>query len=489
MSVPRYALIAELFSLERGAYAVAMFSPLRPSLVAVPFVGLFVAACEHGRSMQPADPADRAIAASPLSVDPEIAVIRDAVDAARITRSVTKLASFPTRNTCSGSAGIGAAREWIREQFASIPGLVVALDPFEYARCPDEMRPAHNVVASLPGRSPERLILIGGHYDSRSANNLDGTMLAPGANDSGSQTALVLEAARVMAGHTYGATLVFVAFAGEEQGLLGSSTLAEGYEKYFPGAKIEAVLNCDIVGGDRSANDPARLKQFRLFSPGTPRERGQSAGTTDNTSPSRGLMRFVERAGSAYVPAMMMSPQLREDRPGRGGDQTSFIARGIPGVRFIETAENVAHQHSSEDVLANMTPEYTARITQIVVATAASLARAPSPPSGLVASGGGRLPIVLRWSPSRGADHYVVAARSARQSFYRGPFLATQGTELQLGSPAADFGVREGQAFFVSVAAVDADGHESLFAYPEYRCDTSGCVVPAGANDVTATTR
>jgi Zn-dependent M28 family amino/carboxypeptidase len=79
---------------------------------------------------------------------------------------------------------------------------------------------------------PERLIFVGGHYDSRTLNVTDGTSPAPGANDSGSQTSLVLEAARVMAAESFDATPVFVAFAGEEQGLVGSRSLAMVYAKY-----------------------------------------------------------------------------------------------------------------------------------------------------------------------------------------------------------------------------------------------------------------
>ena len=50
----------------------------------------------------------------------------------------------------------------------------------------------------------------------------------------------------------------------------------------------------------------------------------------------------------------------------------------------------------------------------------------------------------------------------------------------------ADLGLSDAPSFFVTVAAVDAQGHESLSAYPEYRCDTAGCLVQAGSLDVTA---
>src|SRR5262249_44052122 len=157
---------------------------------------------------------------------------------------------------------------------------------------------------------------------------LDGTSPAPGTNDSGSQTALVLEAARVLASVAqasgrFQATLVFVAFAGEEQGLVGSAALVKDLPALFPGARVEAMLNCDIVGGDNVANDAAALATFRLFSPGTPREIKGADGTADDVSPSRNLMRFVGQAAAVFVPAMTMVPRLREDRPGRGGDHES----------------------------------------------------------------------------------------------------------------------------------------------------------------------
>jgi Peptidase family M28 len=190
--------------------------------------------------------------------------------------------------------GVTAARDWIFKQFSKIEGLQVRLDPFVHANCPTAA--TFNVVAWLPGRrNPERLVVIGGHYDSRTINVLDAASPAPGANDSGSQTSLVLEAARTLSHQDYDATLVFVAFSGEEQGLFGSGSIAASLDKYFPGFKLIAMLNSDIVGGDNTVNGPAQLQQFRLYSPGTPRERRTAApdGSTDNTSPARGVMRYV----------------------------------------------------------------------------------------------------------------------------------------------------------------------------------------------------
>ncbi len=420
-----------------------------------------------------------------LTLDPEISTMSNHADADRITTTIKTLAGFGTRNSCSDASnttqGIGAARDWIQAQMSAIGGLQVQLNPYDQTGCGATALPRHNVVGYLPSTThPERLIVIGGHYDSRTVNVADGTSPAPGANDSGSQTSVVLEVARAMAGSSFDASLVFVAFGGEEQGLVGSASLAKNIGTVFAGAKVEAMINCDIVGGDSTSNGAASLQQFRIYSPGTPREIASGDGTPDDTSPSRGLMRYVGTWGAAYVPDMAMIPKLREDRPGRGGDHESFIDQGIPGVRFIEPVEALPHQHTSNDLFAYVTPAYTSRVAKVVIAVGASLARAPSAPSAFVASAS-----ALTWTaPAYGkVDHYVVAARAVTENFYRRRVIASA---TSMTAEPSDLGLDPGAAYFVSVAAVDAAGHESLFAYPEYRCDSTGCVVPPDAMNITA---
>jgi hypothetical protein len=432
-------------------------------------------------------------------LDTGIVSILGQISESKLAGSVNKLAGYTTRNTCAddttGGGAIGDARDWIKAQFAAISGLTVQLDAFTYSGCAAGTVTRENVVAWKPGSGhPGRLLVLGGHYDSRTINVTDGTSPAPGANDSGTQTALVLEAARVMATESFDATVVFVAFAGEEQGLVGSHSLATGYGKYFPsGASIEAMFNCDIVGGDSTVNDAGTLQQFRLYSPGTPREIQTPIGTTDDTSPARGLMRFISRVAGAYVPSMSIVPMLREDRPGRGGDHEAFLDQGIPGVRFIETVESpnagtlASHQHSPNDLATYVTPSYTARVAQVVVASVASLARAPSPPLSIAASGTSAGPVSLSWAaPASGSavDHYVVTGRATTENFYHSRVVVPKTATSASVTPTA-LGVAGAPAFFVSVAAVDAQGHESLFAYPEYRCDSTSCVVQPGSTDVT----
>lgn len=428
-------------------------------------------------------------------LDPDVQLMVSQVSDSLIASNIQTLVSFGTRNTCSNnsgaSPGIGAARDWLQSQFAALPGMQVRLDPWTYTGC-GGTRTLHNVIAWIPGAHPNRLIVIGGHYDSRNTSVNDGVNPAPGANDSGSQAAAVLEAARVMAGHTFDATIVFAAWSGEEQGLLGSAAFVNtNYRTYFPNGTIEFNLTCDIVGGDNTVNSGTALQQFRLFSPGTAREISSGAvGTTDDTSPSRGVMRHIGYWGGGYVPTMTMLPQLREDRPNRGSDHKSFIAKSIPGVRFIDVNENLNHQHTADDLYAYVTPAYTARITRVVLATAASLGRAPTPPRNMTAQRLSSNSVRLNWAaPSSGpaVDHYVISARRTTENFYRTRFSVSGTATTATARPIEDLGLPSGASYFVSIAAVDVAGHESLYAYPEYRCTSSGCVVQSGSTNVTAT--
>ncbi|TMA30141.1 MAG: M28 family peptidase, partial [Deltaproteobacteria bacterium] len=356
----------------------------------------------------------------------EISEIVDRVEAERIQETVERLEAFGNRNSCSDTQspgrGVTPARDWIFKQFSQIKGLNVALDPFVHGNCPNT--PTFNVLAWLPGTThPERLVIIGGHYDSRTIGLFDVTSNAPGANDSGSQSSVVLELAKVLSQERHANTIVFVTFAGEEQGLFGSGSIAAkiasaskaGLPTFFQGSQAVAMLNNDIVGGDNFVNGPAELGKFRLYAAGTPREIGSRApdGSIDSTSPSRGLMRFIATWGTPYVPGFEMITKLRNDRPGRSSDQRSFTNNAIAAVRFMETVEcspspidnagcptaadgsctaanpsplsllpttdprrgcilgfnpgeptsgNIAHQHSPEDKSTFVTAEYTARI-------------------------------------------------------------------------------------------------------------------------------
>src|SRR5439155_6580795 len=113
---------------------------------------------------------------------------------------------------------------------------------------------------------------------------------APGACDDGSGTAAVMELARVMSQYEFDKTLVFVAFAGEEQGLIGSNLLAARSKK--ENVQIEAVLNNDIIGTDVSGNGRMSNNSVSVFS------------DESMDSVNQQLARYVREAGQRYIPGM-----------------------------------------------------------------------------------------------------------------------------------------------------------------------------------------
>src|SRR6202044_2190546 len=121
---------------------------------------------------------------------------------------------------------------------------------------------------SDPAQAP-RMVLVTGHYDSRNTLNANTHDAAPGANDDASGVAVSLESARVLSKLKFPSSIVFVAVAGEEQGLNGSAHLAKLAKS--EGWQLEAVLNNDIVGGDTTPGDTGQDKSaVRVFSEGVP---------------------------------------------------------------------------------------------------------------------------------------------------------------------------------------------------------------------------
>jgi len=324
------------------------------------------------------------------AIDIKVAAALAEVDAARIEATVRKLCSFGTRHvlsrTDSDTEGTGAARDWLVAEYESlIPQSNGRLSvrrqeakvPCLRSGMPAEV-PVVNIVATLRGATdPSRIYVVGGHYDSRNSTGNDGEGAAPGAVDDASGTAAALEACRVLSKRAFPATILFVAYDGEEQGLLGSKAHAE--ELAAADAKVDGMITCDIVGNTRGM-DGARYDGFvRCF----------SYAPTGNDSFGRSLARAVTYAANTHVDGFDVKLILRGDRYGRGGDHRSFFDRGFPAVRLTEPREDFSRQHQDlterdgkpyGDLPDFVDYAYTANVTRVVVATLAELASAPPPP-------------------------------------------------------------------------------------------------------------
>jgi hypothetical protein len=240
------------------------------------------------------------------------------------------------------------------------------------------------------------MYLVTGHYDSRRTDVMDSHGIAPGANDDASGTAVSIECARVLSRHHWPATIVFVAVAGEEQGLNGSRHLAKLAKDQ--GWQLAGVLNNDIVGGDTTPGDTLQDKtRLRIFSQGIPAtatpdeiKRTLSLGL-ESDGPSRELARAVTGVGRTYFHAGAFRPVLeyRLDRYLRGGDHLSFNQQDFAAVRFTEWRENFDHQHQDVrtengkqygDLLKYVDFNYVANVARLNAATLATLASAPAAP-------------------------------------------------------------------------------------------------------------
>ena len=429
-------------------------------------------------------------------VDPQIVAAVKEVSLARVKASIEKLVGFYNRSTLSaGDAasiakgrGIGAAREWIRSEFERYSKdcdgcLRIEMQKFTVsppARRIPRATEIVNVVATLPGTDPAnagRIYVVSGHYDSRNSDNDNVTDPAPGANDDASGTAVSLECARVLSQHKFPATIVFIAFAGEEQGLHGSAHYAEAAKS----AKmdIEAVLNNDIVGGNHTPGDKMQQPQWaRIFSEGIP-----AAATPDeikliratgmeNDSPSRQLARYVREVAEQYVSGFEPKLVSRPDRYLRGGDHLSFNDQGFAAVRFTEYREDYNHQHQNPriergveygDLPKFVDFAYVANVARLNAATLASLASGPAPPANVrLVTRGLQNDSTLTWSASPGglATKYEVLWRPTTDTDWPPQNVEAVGNVTQ-----ATLNRSKDNVIF-AVRAVDAKGHRSVAVVP-----------------------
>jgi Zn-dependent M28 family amino/carboxypeptidase len=416
---------------------------------------------------------------------PELAAIAGEVDAAALQATITRLVAFGTRHTLSDTTsatrGIGAARRWTQARFealsAACQGCLTVVTPektFTGARIPTPAN-VRDVIAIQKGTTdPGRVVIISGHIDSRNSDPLDGVHDAPGANDDGSGTAAVLEAARVLSTRRFPATIVYAVLSGEEQGLYGGQILAD-YAK-AQGWRVEATLNNDIIGNTHGQDSQTVDGEVRVFSEGvkvteTAAEaalRRRAGGELD--SPSRALARAMRGLADTYLSPFRVRMILRADRFSRGGDQLPMQEAGYPAVRVTEGDENYDRQHQNVrteggvaygDVLSGVDFPYLARVTRLNAITLAALAWAPPPPTGVKLSGAVSPDTTMTWTPSPGAAAYRVWWRETTD-----PQWTPAQSRLAEGAATLTLKGVNIDDYSFGVSAVSADGWESPVEFP-----------------------
>ena len=335
-----------------------------------------------------------------------------------------------------------------------------------------------NVLARLPGHDPNdtRVLIVSGHYDSRASDPLDAKSAAPGANDDASGTAVIMELARVMSTRSCPATIIFVAVAGEEQGLYGAAHLAQRAqeEKW----NVVAMITNDIVGNTLSSETNLRDNtRVRVFSEGVPvveEEAGarlRQAIGSENDGPARQFARYIKEVGERYVDHMHVTLIYRRDRFLRGGDHTPFSRLGFTAVRMTEMNEDFTHQHQNvrleNSVQYGDLPEfvdyaYVAQVARVNLAVLANLASAPvAPDSVVILTKELTNKTTLRWKASalgKAPASYRILLRETTSAYWQSKFDVGNVTTHTLPYSKDNF--------IFAVQAVSASGHESVPVLP-----------------------
>jgi hypothetical protein len=427
--------------------------------------------------------------AAPGDRNPQVSRIVEEISAQRIEATIRKLVSYGTRNslseTESETRGVGAARRWIKSYLESCSKgtpLQVAFDTHHVESAPRVPRPTDivNVVATLPGTQPEsrdRVYIISGHYDSMPSSPTDGEKDAPGANDDASGTAVSMELACVMSKYKFDSTIVFMAVAGEEQGLLGSTGYAKAAKA--KGMDVAGMFTNDIVGNTKGADGRVDRSRVRVFAEGVPSSKelpdnviAALRTSGENDLPTRQLGRYVKEAGERYAQGIKVDLIWRRDRYLRGGDHFPFLEAGYAALRFTEPSEDWRHQHQNvrveDGVQFGDLPEfvdfgYVAQVARVNAAALASLALAPSVPRE-VEMENLRLEAdtTLRWKPNPEPDvaGYRIVWRETTSAAWQHSADVGNVTRHTLTGVSKD-------DFIFGLHAYDRDGNLSVAAYPK----------------------
>jgi hypothetical protein len=411
------------------------------------------------------------------------------IRADNIKQSIHTLVGFGTRHTLSSqtdpSRGIGAATNWIFNQFqqyAAASGGRMTVEKQTFIQPPGprnpQPTPVTNVVATLHGSQPasaDRMYVVSGHIDSRVTDVLNATSDAPGADDDGSGVAAVLELARVMATHHFDATIVFVAFAGEEQGLFGSTHYANTAKA--AGQNIAGMFSNDIIGSSLGQNGVRDRHDLRVFAQGpSPQETPQEAAIRrtmggENDTPPRELARFVREAAQSAVPKMNVWIIYRRDRFLRGTDDGPFLDNGYPGLRMTEPNEDYRHEHQDVrvengvqfgDLEQFVDYQYIANAARVNAAALAALANGPAAPQGVkVEASTLSVDTQLEWQPNTEPDlaGYEIVYRDTTAPYWQHTIHVGNVTSYTVKGITKD-------NFLFGVRAVDRDGNRSVVSFP-----------------------
>jgi len=273
------------------------------------------------------------------------------VSQAQCTQNVLALQNFITRNTRTANCDSAAA--WILSQFQSY-GLNASYDYFQLSGMTKR-----NVIGELPGLLyPDSIVFVVAHYDATAGSPSSPEPNAPGADDNGSGTAAVIECARILSTYDFEKTIRFCAFAGEEQGLVGSEDYVSNL--ISQGAHVVGAYDCDMIAWSGSDPLPFDLVLY-----------------CDNNPRSQAMANKVAEAVATFIPGTL-EPLVTVAPTMTGSDHAPFWDAGWPAICSIEDeawgSDFNPYYHSTNDILANCDMVYATNCTKANLAALADYA-------------------------------------------------------------------------------------------------------------------
>ncbi|NIN01126.1 MAG: M20/M25/M40 family metallo-hydrolase [candidate division Zixibacteria bacterium] len=337
---------------------------------------------------------------------------------------VLRLQNFQTRYSYSDS--VRKARDWLHDKLLSFGIDSLWLHYYYW----DSQQ--WNVVAAVEGTvRPDRVVVVGGHYDSIvRGTDTDPYVWAPGADDNATGTAATLEVARIIAENPLPFTVLFVPFAQEEQGLVGSDHFAEYL--WSQNSNLELMINWDMIA--HSVDEDPDVVIY---------------GNT-------GAMDFVDIMIQMAQTYTYLNPSY-QDQP-FGSDYYSFWVWGFDAIGAAEGDLHSAGWHTNYDVIDSLNFPYYREVAKMGLATLLFLSNFPSSVESLQAvdAGDGHT-IRLSWLPNHPSEEVV---------YYNVHFGTVSGEYDSLhqvyGTADTLRNLEDGTTYFMKVVAINADGYASI---------------------------
>ncbi|MEW6049939.1 MAG: M28 family peptidase [Candidatus Zixiibacteriota bacterium] len=341
----------------------------------------------------------------------------------------SRLQAFYTRFFRTDSAF--KARDWLVQKFQGWGYTQVTTQPVwvgEYWGTPCNCW-SDNVMTIKPGwAEPEKIIVIGAHYDSYS--QYDEMVHAPGADDNASGTSVVLEMARILKDIPLRKTIIFMPFGAEEIWMYGSYVAVDSFAAV--GADIEVMYNYDMVG-----YEPNTVYNTRL-----------QAG--NNQAYLNVSVACASRV-SSIVPWLPSGLQA--------SDHTPFDEQGWPVVYTAEGDFNTPNYHQPTDSTSKLNFDYMTNIARMAAAALGYVgdAASPTPVDSIVDQGDGQ-GLTIHFGNVR-SDYTYYAYRGTAPGVYNDSVPVTPGASQQLLT-----GLTQGVRYYMTVRGIPDGGYPAVYA-------------------------